>query len=76
MASLVTAVNNVVKLASVEIEVSGFLRVLGKVLGGIDLSRGVSIKADEGARRLRMTLPRASVLAVDPVVEWFDEKSG
>lgn len=94
-APLVTAVNNVVKLATVEIEVSdvfrveevktfvivdlpksAILRVKGRVLGGFDLSRGSSVKADEAARRLRVTLPRASIIAVDPAVEWFDETSG
>jgi hypothetical protein len=94
-APVVMVVNNVLKLATVEIEVSdvfrveevktvvivdlpksAILRVKGRVLGGFDLARGSSVKADEAARRLRVTLPRASVLAVDPVVEWFDEKSG
>lgn len=94
-APLVTVVNNVLKLATVEIEVadvlrveevktfvivelpkSAILRVKGRVSGGFDLSRGSSVKADEAARRLRVTLPHASVLSVDPVVEWFDETSG
>lgn len=94
-APVVTLVNNVLKLATVEIEVSdvlrveevktfvivdlpksAILRVKGRVSGGFDLSRGSSVKADEAARRLRVTLPRASILSVDPVVEWFDEQSG
>jgi hypothetical protein len=94
-APVVTVVNNVLKLATVEIEVSDVLRVeevktfvivdlpksavlrlRGRVLGGFDLSRGSTVTADEGARRLRVRLPHASVLAVDPAIEWFDEKSG
>ena len=94
-APVVTVVNNVLKLATVEIEVSdvfrveevktfvivdlpksAILRLKGRVLGGFDLSHGSSVKADESARRIRVTLPHASVLAVDPAVEWFDEQSG
>lgn len=56
---------------------SATLRVRGSVLGGFDLQRdGVSVVAHPDARRVEIRMPRPSILAVDPKLEWFDEKSG
>ena len=56
---------------------SAILRVRGSVLGGFDLDRGgVSVVARPAARRVEIRLPRPSILAIDPRLEWFDEKSG
>ena len=56
---------------------SATLRVRGSVLGGFDLQRdGVSIVAHPDTRKVEIRMPRPSILAVDPKLEWFDEKSG
>jgi len=56
---------------------SATLRVRGSVLGGFDLQRdGVSVVAHVNARTVEVRLPRPSILAIDPKLEWFDEKSG
>jgi hypothetical protein len=95
-APVVTAMNKVARLATVEIQVSdvvkyesfksflflsfpksAILRVRGSVLGGFDLDRGgLTVRADPAARRVAIRLPRPSILAIDPKLEWFDEQSG
>jgi hypothetical protein len=56
---------------------SATLRVRGSVLGGFDLDRdGVKVSAHPETRRVEIRMPRPSILAVDPKLEWFDEKSG
>lgn len=60
----------------VDLPKSATLRLRGRVLGGFDLESGFSVRAENERRRLVVDLPRARVLAVDPTIEWFDEKSG
>jgi hypothetical protein len=56
---------------------SATLRVRGSVLGGFDLDRdGVKVSAHPDTRRVEIRMPRPSILAIDPRLEWFDEKSG
>jgi hypothetical protein len=56
---------------------SATLRVRGSVLGGFDLQRdGSSVVAHPKERKVEIRLPRPSILAIDPRLEWFDEKSG
>ena len=56
---------------------SATLRVRGSVLGGFDLDRdGVKISAHVPDRRVEIRMPRPAILAIDPKLEWFDEKSG
>jgi len=56
---------------------SATLRVRGSVLGGFDLDRdGVKVLAHVPDRRVEIRMPRPSILAIDPKLEWFDEKSG
>ena len=56
---------------------SATLRLRGRVLGGFDLARPeFRIEPDDSQRRVRVTLPRPRILAVDPRFEWFDEDSG
>jgi len=56
---------------------SATLRVRGAVLGGFDLQRdGASVVAHPKNRTVEVRLPRPSILAIDPRLEWFDEKSG
>jgi hypothetical protein len=56
---------------------SATLRVRGSVLGGFDLDRdGVSVTTHPDTRRVEIRMPRPSILAIDPKLEWFDEKSG
>lgn len=56
---------------------SATLRLRGRVLGGFDLARPEFRVTAEPARRVvRVTLPPARIVAVDPRLEWFDEKSG
>ena len=52
------------------------LRLRGTVLGGFDLEKGFSVKADDAAKTLLVRLPAPGILSVDARVEWFDEKSG
>ena len=52
------------------------LRLRGTVLGGFDLEKGFSVKADDAAKTLRVRLPAPGILSVDARVEWFDERSG
>jgi hypothetical protein len=56
---------------------SATLRVRGSVLGGFDLQRdGFSVVAHPETRKVEIRMPRPSILAIDPRLEWFDEKSG
>lgn len=56
---------------------SATLRVRGSVVGGFDLQKdGVKISARAGERVVKIELPRARILSIDPSLEWFDEKSG
>ena len=56
---------------------SATLRLRGRVLGGFDLeSRLFRVVPDVAQRRIRVSLPRPRILAVDPRFEWFDEKGG
>ena len=56
---------------------SATLRVRGAVLGGFDLDRdGVSVVSRPDAKTVEIRMPRPSILAIDPKLEWFDEKSG
>lgn len=94
-APVVTAVREVAKLATVEVEVADVvryeevktlvvfdlpknatLRLRGRVLGGFDFDKGLSVTADEASRTLRIELPPPQILAVDEHIEWFDEHSG
>jgi hypothetical protein len=53
------------------------LVVTGKVLAGIDLQKGTDVKIDHAARRIRIALPPAEILAVDVVnVRTYDESAG
>ncbi len=56
---------------------SATLRVRGSVLGGFDLQRdGLTVSAHPETKTVDIRLPRPSILAVDPKLEWFDEKNG
>ena len=49
----------------------------GRVLAGFDLDRGTEVSVDEEAKRIRIELPPAGVLAVDVTeLETYDERSG
>jgi hypothetical protein len=49
----------------------------GKILAGFDLDTGATVRIDEAARRITITLPRASVLAVEITdLKTYDERSG
>jgi Protein of unknown function (DUF4230) len=63
-------------LLFLDIPKSATLRIRGRVLGGFDLDRGVVIRADPRRKIVRVTLPRPGIVAIDPQIEWFDEKSG
>jgi hypothetical protein len=53
------------------------LVVTGKVSAGIDLGAATDVKIDQDARRIRITLPRARVLAVEVLdVRTYDESAG
>ena len=53
------------------------IRMRGKAIAGFDLeSPDFHVRADEGTRRLTVDLPPPRILAIDPRLEWFDEKSG
>ncbi len=94
-APVVQAVRKILRLATVEIEVSDVLRVAevrsflfvdipksatlrlrGRVLGGFDLDSGFDLEARREAKALFLRLPKARILAIDPRIEWFDEKAG
>jgi Protein of unknown function (DUF4230) len=59
-----------------DIPKSATLRIRGRVLGGFDLDRGAAIRADPDRKIVRVVLPRPGIVAIDPHIEWFDEKSG
>jgi len=56
---------------------SATIRMRGKVIAGFDLqSPDFKIRPDSGSGRLEVDLPSPRILAIDPRLEWFDEKSG
>jgi len=53
------------------------IRMRGRVIAGFDLaSPDFQVKPDPERRRLAITLPAPRILALDPRLEWFDERSG
>jgi len=51
--------------------------VTGRVLTGFDLDRGTQVQVDHEARRVRIQLPGADVLAVEvTALKTYDEQSG
>src|SRR6185312_8323469 len=53
------------------------IRMRGKVIAGFDLqSPDFKVRADSGNGRLEVDLPSPRILAIDPRLEWFDEKAG
>jgi hypothetical protein len=53
------------------------VRMRGKVIAGFDLtSPQFQVRPDAERRLLRVELPAPRILALDPRLEWFDEKSG
>ncbi|HYE73031.1 MAG TPA: DUF4230 domain-containing protein, partial [Blastocatellia bacterium] len=51
--------------------------VTGKVLAGINLDRSADVKIDDTAKRISITLPNATVMAVDITeMKTYDEQSG
>jgi hypothetical protein len=51
--------------------------VTGKVLAGINLEQGSDIQIDEQTRRITITLPRASVIAIDVNdIKTYNEEGG
>jgi len=51
--------------------------VTGKVLVGFDLEKGADIQIDHAAKRVRITLPPASVIATDVIdMRTYDESRG
>ena len=56
---------------------SATIRMRGKAIAGFDLeSPDFRVRTDETNRRLEIHLPPPRILAIDPRLEWFDEKSG
>jgi Protein of unknown function (DUF4230) len=56
---------------------SATLRMRGKAIAGFDLeSKDFHVRTDDANRRLTVELPPPRILAIDPRLEWFDEKSG
>jgi Protein of unknown function (DUF4230) len=53
------------------------IRMRGKVIAGFDLSSPeFHVQPDPETRLLSVTLPPPRILALDPRLEWFDERSG
>ena len=53
------------------------IRMRGKAIAGFDLeSPDFRVRTDERTRRIEIDLPPPRILAIDPRLEWFDEKSG
>jgi hypothetical protein len=51
--------------------------VTGKLLAGINLERGSDVKIDETAKKIIISLPNASIMAVDIVeMKTYDEQRG
>jgi hypothetical protein len=56
---------------------SATIRMRGKVIAGFDLSSPeFQVRPEPEKRRLRVTPPGPRILALDPRLEWFDERSG
>jgi hypothetical protein len=56
---------------------SATLRMRGRAIGGFDLSSPeFRVSAEPDRRMVRVSLPPPRILALDPRLEWFDEKSG
>ena len=56
---------------------SATIRMRGRVIAGFDLtSPEFALRPDPGGRVLRVALPGPRILALDPRLEWFDERSG
>jgi hypothetical protein len=56
---------------------SATIRMRGRVIAGFDLSSTeFRVAADADRRLLKIALPPPRILALDPRLEWFDEKSG
>jgi hypothetical protein len=53
------------------------LVVTGRILAGVDLEKGTSVKIDSAARHITISMPEARVLAVDIVrLQTYDEERG
>lgn len=51
--------------------------VTGKLLAGINLERGSEVKIDDATKKIRISLPTASMMAVDIVeMKTYDEQRG
>jgi hypothetical protein len=51
--------------------------VTGKVLAGINLERGADVKIDDAAKKIKISLPNAGMLAVDVTeMKTYDEQQG
>lgn len=51
--------------------------VTGKLLAGINLERGTDVKIDEAAKKIKISLPSASIMAVDITeMKTYDEQRG
>ncbi len=51
--------------------------VTGKLLAGINLERGSDVKIDEAAKKIKISLPNAGILAVDITdMKTYDEQRG
>jgi hypothetical protein len=58
-------------------EKNAIIRVQGKVNAGFDLtSKRLEVSFEETSRLLRIRLPRARVLSIDPTIEILNERSG
>ena len=51
--------------------------VTGKLLAGINLERGADVKIDDAAKKIKISLPNASIMAVDITeMKTYDERRG
>ncbi len=51
--------------------------VTGKLLAGINLERGADVKIDDTAKKIKISLPNASIMAVDITeMKTYDEQRG
>lgn len=51
--------------------------VTGKLLAGINLERGTDVKIEEAAKKIKISLPNASIMAVDITeMKTYDEQRG
>lgn len=51
--------------------------VTGKLLAGINLERGTDVKIDEAAKKIKISLPNASIMAIDITeMKTYDERRG